>query len=223
MQAPPAQPDLTSTPQEAAGAGGDPAPGVRQHSVVAWPRAGGMPPVSRVALSGWSLAGGRASASPGEAVGLKQEDVVAKRRTGLWLASQQQSPANTPEAQRGEYAGLIPCEDFRRGAGPGHIHVCTEPWRRVTEKSATWEAGGPCCPYHHVAPWHLLTAWPEGPWCAAPRQSWARGEEAPTQEPRGGAAASRGWEPQGGACRPCCLPGHPGPGPAASKQPWRAL
>ena len=68
----------------------------------------------------------------------------------------------------------------------------------------------PCCPYRHIALWHLVTAWPKGPLCAAPRQSWAQGEEAPTPEPRGETAASRGWEPQGG----------PGPGPVASKQPW---
>lgn len=79
MQAPLVQLDLTSTPQEAVGAGGDPAPGVRQPSAVAWPRARGMRPVSHVALSGWSLGGGRESASPRGAMGLKQEDVVAKR------------------------------------------------------------------------------------------------------------------------------------------------
>lgn len=88
--------------------------------------------------------------------GLKQEDVLAKRRTGLWMASQQQSPANTPEAQRGEDVGLIPREDFHRGAGPGHLHECTEPWRRTTEKSAILGGRWP-----HAAPTVIL---PCGAW-----------------------------------------------------------
>lgn len=220
--------DLMSTPQEVAGAGGDPAPGVRQPSSVAQPRARGMPSVSHVALSGCSLGGGRAETGgcAGQAPG------------GLRMASQQQSPANTPEAQRGEDVGLTPREDFHRGAGPGHLHACTEPWRRAAEKSAvlggrrphaaptvtlpcgTWRQPGPEDP--GVQPPVRVGPEERSPPHRSPVEEQQRAKAgSPKEEPTGCAASldARGQglrpanspgENHGGFTDPACLACHPG-------------
>ena len=92
--------DLMSTPQEAAGAGGDTASGVRQPSLVTRPRARGMPSVSRVALSGCSLRGRWGLKSPGGAAGRNRRMCWPSVRPGSgWPANS--NPHRTGSERRG--------------------------------------------------------------------------------------------------------------------------
>lgn len=163
--------------------------------------------LSHVALSGCSLG----------VDGLKQN--VLWRRAELRMASQQQSPVNTPEGSERKDVGLTPREDFHRGLGLA-ISMRAQSRGGGRRGRVPSGAGGPMPAPTVTLPWAPEDSLAQkDPGVQPPRQRIGPEERSPPHRSRGGAAASKAGSPKEEPTG-CAASLRPGPRPAANKQPW---